>query len=78
MKREKFRSEALRVSRGAGSVGLQLESGGVTGVFMDEGGEVRRGKGRAKEHKGDLGKIGCGSMAEMRKARAMGHNGAPF
>ena len=53
MKREQWTSEALRVSRGAGSVGLQLESGGVTGVVMGEGGEVRKGKGRAKEHKGE-------------------------
>ena len=66
------------MSRRAGSEGLQLKSGGITGVVMDEGGEPRRGKGLAKEHKGELGKIGRGSMVEMRKARAMGHNGVPF
>ena len=34
-------------------VGVQLESGGVTGFVVGEGGEVRIEKGRAKEHKGE-------------------------
>ncbi len=56
MKREKFRSEALRVSRGAGSVGLQLEGGEITGIVMDEGGEVRKGKGRQRNTRESWGK----------------------